>query len=307
MGEFTPAMEHFRRAFALFDPKRDRDDAFRYAQNSGVATQCHASWALWFLGQPDQALGRIESALALARELSEPHGLAHTLLFSAIIHQLRREERIAQEHAEASIAIASEHGLLLYQATSTVVRGWSLIKEGHPEEAMEQIRQGLAGHQGTGTQLLRPHFLALLAEALAKAHQTEEGLSVLEEALAAADDTGERYYQAELYRLKGELLLQQSTRAAFSQAATGATAIVEDDPLAFANVEACFAQSIKIAQRQEAKSLELRAVMSVARLYQKQGRQKEARSLLAQIYDRFTEGFDTVDLREAKALLGDLL
>src|SRR5262249_41690362 len=140
-------------------------------------------------------------------------------------------------------------------------------------------------------------------EALAKAHQTEEGLSVLEEALAAADDTGERYYQAELYRLKGELLLQQSTRAAFSQAATGATAIVEDDPLAFANVEACFAQSIKIAQRQEAKSLELRAVMSVARLYQNQGRQDEARQLLVQIYDKFTEGFDTVDLREAKALL----
>ena len=239
MGEFTPAMEHFRRAFALFDPKRDRDDAFRYAQNSGVATQCHASWALWFLGQPDQALGRIESALALARELSEPHGLAHTLLFSAIIHQLRREERIAQEHAEASIAIAGEHGLLLYQATSTVVRGWSLI-ERHPEEAIEQIRQGLAVRQATGTQLLRPHFLALLAEALAKARQTEAGLLALEEALAEADHTGERCYQAELYRLKAELLLQQSTRAALSQAATGGTAIVEDDPLAFAKVEACF-------------------------------------------------------------------
>jgi len=306
MGEFAPAMEHFRRAFALFDPKRDRDDAFRYAQNSGVATQCHASWALWFLGQPDQALGRIESALALARELSEPHGLAHTLLFSAIIHQLRREERIAHEHAEASIAIASEHGLLLYQATSTVVRGWSLIEQGHPKEAIEQIRHGLAGHQGTGTQLLSPHFLALLAEALAEAHQAEEGLRVLEEALAAADHTGERCYQAELYRLKGELLLQQSTRAALSQAATGGTAIVEDDPLAFANVEACFAQSIKIAQRQQAKSLELRAVMSVARLYQNQGRQDEARQLLAQICSKFTEGFDTVDLREAKALLDEL-
>jgi len=306
MGEFPAAMQHFRRAFALFDPKRDRDDAFRYAQNSGVATQCHASWALWFLGQPDQALARIESALALARELSEPHGLAHTLLFSAIVHQLRREERVAQEHAEASIAIAREHGLLLYQATSTVVRGWSLIEQGHPEEAIVQIRQGLAGHLGTGTQLLRPHFQALLAQALAKANQAEEGLLVLEEGLSAADRSGERYYQAELYRLKGELLLQQSTRVALSRAAVGGTAIVAVDPLALATVEVCFHESIKIAQRQEAKSFELRAAMSLARLYQNQDRWDQARHLLAQIYDKFTEGFDTADLREAKALLDEL-
>jgi predicted ATPase len=306
MGEFTLAMEHFQRAFSLYDPQRDRDDTFSYAQNSGVATQCYASWTLWFLGQPDQALAQIESALALARELSEPHGLTHTLLFSAILHQLRREERIAQEHAEASIAIASEHGLLLYQATATVVRGWSLIGQGQPEEAIEQIQQGLSGHKGTGTKLLRPHFLALLAEALSRANQAEAGLLVLEEALAAADHTGERYYQAELYRLKGELLRQQSTRRALSRATTGGRFVVDDDPLVFAKVEACFVHSIKIAQRQEAKSLELRAVMSIARFYQSQGKRDEARLLLAQIYGKFTEGFETIDLREAKALLGEL-
>jgi predicted ATPase len=305
MGEFNPAMEHFRRAFALYDPERDRD-AFRYSQNSGVAAQCHASWALWFLGQPDQALARIESALALARELSEPHGLAHTLFFSAILHQLRREVRIAQEHAEASIALAIEHGLLLYQATATVARGWSLIEQGCPEEGIEQIRQGLAGHQGTGTQLLRPHFLALLAQGLAKTRQTEEGFRLLEEALAAADHNGERYYQAELYRLKGELLLQQSTGLAVCQAANGGTGKVVDGPPAFANAETCFDRSIQIAQRQGAKSLELRAAMSIARFYRTQGKRHEARRLLAQIYGRFTEGFDTLDLREAKALLDEL-
>jgi predicted ATPase len=154
--------------------------------------------------------------------------------------------------------------------------------------------------------LLRPHFLALLAEALAKTRQTEEGLRLLEEALAAAGHTGERYYQAELYRLKGELLLQQSTRRAFSQAAGAGTVKVEDDPLAFANAERCFDQSIKIAQLQEAKCLELRAVMSMARFYHSQGRRAEALRFLTRIYGKFSEGLDTVDLREAKALLADL-
>jgi predicted ATPase len=183
------------------------------------------------------------------------------------------------------------------------MRAWALIKHGRAEEAIEQIREALAALQATGTELFRPHFLALLAEALDKARQVEEGLRALEEALTAAN--GERYYEAELYRLKGELLLEQSA-GRVSRAASGTNAVVEAEPTTIVDAEGCFNQSIKIAQRQKAKSWELRSVMSLARLFKDQGKQEEARVLLTRIYDSFTEGFDTVDLREAKALLDEL-
>jgi DNA-binding winged helix-turn-helix (wHTH) protein/predicted ATPase len=305
-GEFALTMEHFEKALSLYDPERHLDDAVLYAQNPGVAMPCFAAWALWFLGQPDQSLGRIGEALTLARKLSEPHGLAHALCFAAILHQLRREERMALEHAEAAIAVSHEHGLVLYQAMATVTRAWALSKQGRQQEPIEQMRQGIAAHQATGTEVILPHFLALLGEALNKTGQVEEGLCILEEALAVVHRNGECYYLAELYRLKGELLLAQSAGRGGSRAAVGRKAVVEAEPPAFANAERCFSQSIEIAQRQAARSLELRVVMSLARLYQKQGKQQQARGLLAQIYDRFTEGFDTVDLREAKVLLDEL-
>jgi len=289
IGEFELAMEHFEKALSFYNPEKHLEDAFFYALNPGVVKPCFAAWALWFLGQPDQALERIQGALALAHELSEPHSLAHVLNFAAVLHQLRREERLAQEQAEAAIALSSEHGLVLYQAMATITRGWTLIERGLDEEGIEQMRQGLVAYQATGTEVVRPHFLALLAEGLGKNGQAVEGLRLLEEALALANRTGEGYYRAELYRLKGRLLLMQSS-----------------EPLAFANAEGCFNRSIEIAQHQKAKSLELRSVMSLARLYQNQGKQQEARGLLSQIYNSFTEGFDTADLREAKALLDEL-
>jgi DNA-binding winged helix-turn-helix (wHTH) protein/tetratricopeptide (TPR) repeat protein len=303
LGEFALAMEHFEKALLLYDPGRHLDDAFLYALNPGVAMPCFAAWALWFLGQPDQSLDRLHEAVARSRESSEPLGLAHALIFAAILHQLRREEELAQEHAEAAIVVSSEHGLVMYQAIATIMRAWALIKHGRAEEAIEQIREALAALQATGTELFRPHFLALLAEALDKARQVEEGLRALEEALTAAN--GERYYEAELYRLKGELLLEQSA-GRVSRAASGTNAVVEAEPTTIVDAEGCFNQSIKIAQRQKAKSWELRSVMSLARLFKDQGKQEEARVLLTRIYDSFTEGFDTVDLREAKALLDEL-
>jgi predicted ATPase/DNA-binding winged helix-turn-helix (wHTH) protein len=306
LGEFALALEHYEKALLLYDPKRHLDDGYLYALNPGVVMPCFAAWAHWFLGQPDQAVDRIQEALTRAHELSEPLSLAHALLFAAILYQLRREEPLAQEHAEAALAVSSEHGLAMYQAMATIMQGWVLLQQGRQEEAIEQMRQGLAALQATGTELVRPHFLGLLAEALAKARQPEEGLRTLEEALAVAQRGGERYYEAELYRLKGELLLMQSTARDLSRAATGGQAVVETEPPAVAHAIGCFNQSIKIAQRQKAKSWELRAVTRLARLYQNQNEQEEARRLLTQIYDRFTEGFDTVDLREAKALLDEL-
>jgi len=268
--------------------------------------RCFAAWALWFLGQPDQASDQMEQALSVARELSEPHGLAHALFFAAILHQLRREERMAQKCAEDAIGVSCEHGLMMYRAHSTITRGWALIEQGLPENAIEQMRDGLAAREATGTELMRPHLLAQLADALGKVHQPDEGLRILEEALAVADRTSEQCYRAELYRLRGELLLMQSTRRAVSHSAMGGKAVAQAEPPAVTIAESCFKQSINIARRQNAKSLELRAVMSLARLYQTQGRQNEARDPLAQIYDGFTEGFATTDLREAKALLDAL-
>jgi predicted ATPase len=239
LGEFALSKEHFDKALLLYDPDRHRSDALRYAQNPGVAMRCHGAWTLWFLGQPDQALDRIKEAVAMARELSEPHTLAHALCFAAILHQLRREEQMAQSYAEAAIAVASEHRVILYQALSMIVRGWSLVGQGRHEEAIEQIRQGLVAHQMPGSELLRPHFLGLLAEALLKARKVGEGLHVLDEALAMVVRNGERYYQAELYRLKGELLLMQSAGRAVSIAARGGRSVVETEQLSAANAIGC--------------------------------------------------------------------
>jgi predicted ATPase/DNA-binding winged helix-turn-helix (wHTH) protein len=306
LGEFALALEHYEKALLLYDPKKHLDDGVLYALNPGVAMPCFAAWALWFLGQPDQALARIQEALALARELSEPLSLAHALLFAAILYQLRRDVPMAQEHADAALAISNEHGLAMYQAMATVMQGWVMIEAGQQEAAIEQMRQGLAALQAMDTELVRPHFLALLADALDKTRQVEEGLRVLEEALALVHRNGEGYYEAELHRLKGELLLVQSAGRDLSRAATGGQAVVEVERLALANAEGCLNQSIKVAQRQKAKSWELRAVMSLARLYQSQGKHEQAPALLTEIYDKFTEGFDTPDLREAKALLDEL-
>ena len=285
LGNFVLAMDHFEKTLVLYEPERRRDDAFDYSPNSGVEMRCHAAWTLWFLGQPDQALRRIEEALNLAGKLSEPHGLVHAFYFAAILHHLRREERLAQERAESAIAVSNEHGLIMWHAFATIARGRALIEQGvHEEEAVHQIRQGLAAFEATGTEVARPHLLALLGEALGKAGKANEGCRVLDEALHLARQTGEGCYLSELYRIKGELLL--------SQAKPNAT-----------HVEDCFNQAIEIARQQQARSWELRSAMSIARLYQRQARRDEARNVLSDVYNRFSEGFDTADLRDAKALL----
>ncbi|HEV2834946.1 MAG TPA: tetratricopeptide repeat protein, partial [Pyrinomonadaceae bacterium] len=282
-GEFEKAIEHCEKALSLYEPKRHVDDAYLYALNPGVAVPCFAGWALWFLGHPDQAPARIEEALTVARQLSEPQCLAHALSFAAFLYQLRRDERRAQEYAEATIDVARVHGLVMYEAMASIIRAWALFEQHRTDEAIEQMSQGLAALEETNTDLVRPQFLALLAEALGKTGRTDEGLKLMDQALELVDRKGERYYHAELYRLKGELLLLQS----------GDVSSAED----------CFRQAIKIAQEQKAKSWELRAAMSLARLYVRQNDEKQALDLLAPVYDSFSEGFDTLDLREAKALL----
>jgi predicted ATPase len=183
--------------------------------------------------------------------------------------------------------LAREQGLPHWVTYGTIVRGWALAMQGQWQEGIAQIQQGLVAQQATGAEIARPSFLVLLAEAHAAAGQAAAGLSVLAEALTLVDRTGERFHEAEIYRLKGELLLQQA---------------MPDTPQA----EACLQQALAVARRQQARSWELRAALSLARLWQRQGQRAAASELLAPIYAWFTEGFDTADLREARALLADL-
>jgi predicted ATPase len=230
--------------------------------------------------------------------------LAHTYLFAAMLHQFRREARLEEEYAERALAVTSEHGLVMHNAHAMIVRGWALLDQGREAEAIEQIRQGIADHQATNTEVMRPHYLALLSQALGKTGQVREGLRLLDEALAMAQRSGEGYYEAELYRLKGELLLMQTTGRGASLAAPAGTAVAGKSAIEV-QAESCFRQALEIAQRQQAKALALRAAMSLARLYQQQDKAAEARNLLTPIYHNFTEGFETVDLQEANALLNE--
>ena len=295
LGEFGPAFEHFEKGVSFYNREQDRQEWFKYTQNPAVGMRCHGAWTLWFLGKPDRALVPMKQALTVAHDLSEPHGVAHTLYFAAVLHHFRREPRLTQAFAEASLEISSEHGLVLYQASAKVLRGWALVQQGLPEDGIALMREGIADHQATGTEMARPHFLMLLGEALGNARQPDEGLTLLDEALALIHRKGEKCYLAEAYRVKGELILMRAE-----------TVVAHSESSAVADAEACFHQSIKIAQQQNAKSYELRTSMSLARLYQKQNKREEARELLAPIFSSFSEGFETEDLSEAKALLAGL-
>jgi predicted ATPase len=284
LGEFAGARAHLEQGMALYHPQQHRSHAFLYAYDSGVHCLSFVPLPLWYLGYPDQALRRIHDALTFAQELSHPYSLAIALVFAAWLSQLRREEQAAQEQAEALVTLSTEQGFAMQVAQGTILRGWALAEQGQSAEGIAQIREGIAGWRASGAELTVPYWSALLAEAYRQAGQAEAGLRVLAEALTVVRKTGDRHHEAEIYRLKGELLLQQATESG-------------DE------AEACFHQALTIACSQQAKSLELRAAMSLSRLWQHQGKHAEARQLLEPIYNWFTEGFDTADLREAKGLL----
>jgi predicted ATPase len=238
----------------------------------------------------------IQAALALAQQLAHPVSLALALHRAAVLHHLRREAPLTQARAEAGMTVATDQGFPQQLAQATLLRGWALAVSGHGEEGKTQIQQGLAAYRATGVTRDRPYHLALLAEASAEVGQTAEGLEALAEALATLAKSRVRWWEAELHRLKGELLLQSVVKNQEFTAFTPSSA----------EVEACFQQALDIARRQQAKSLELRAAMSLSRLWQRQGERAQARQLLAEIYGWFTEGFDTANLQEAKALLEEL-
>jgi predicted ATPase len=284
LGAVATAHIHFRQGIQLYDSQQHRASAFLYGDDAGVVCHNFAALTLWILGYPDPGLARSQEAVTLARQIAHPYSLAFALSFAAMFHQFRREGSAAQECAEASINLATEQGFPHWMAFGSMLRGWALAQQGQAKEGIAQITQGLMTYRATGAETLRPYFLALLAEAHSLIGQPEAGLMALAEALTLAETTRERWYEPELYRLKGELLLQQSL----------------DNQ---AEAETCFQHAIVIAQNQQAKSLELRTATSLARLWDQQGNRQEARDLLAPVYHWFTEGFDTADLKDAKALL----
>jgi predicted ATPase len=266
-GELPHARDDFEQAMTLYDPHQHHHaNITTQGTDAGVSCRTFGALVLWFMGYPEQALGRMREALTLARNLSHMLTLATTLNWAAMFHLYRREAREAQNLAEAAIVLATEQGYPQWVAEAKVARGWSLIMQGQPEVGLAQIHQGQAAYQATGTQLLVPQYLALRAEAHANLGHPEEGLTLLNEALAVADKAGLRKEVAEIYRLKGELLLQLSSGH-------------------HAAAETCFQKALEVSRNQQARSWELRAAVSLGRLWHQQGKHQDAYDLLAPIYN----------------------
>jgi predicted ATPase len=287
-GEPAVARTHLSQALALYDPQAHRALAMRYAQDLGVGAGSQLARALWSLGCPEQALRHSQAACTLAQEVAHPYSLVLALVHAATVHQHRREVLAAHAQAAAAMTLATEQGFFAERvAWATVLHGWALAMQGQGEAGLAEMRQGLAADLATGSKSWQPYVLGLLAEAYGAGGHPDEGLHALAEALAVMDDTGLRYYGAELYRLQGALLLQQTVPDA-------------------AQAEACFHQALAVARQQQARSWELRAATSLARLWQAQDKRQDAYDVLAPVYHWFTEGFDTADLQEAKTLLDQL-
>ena len=288
MGEFIPGKKYFEDAISIYDPDRHGPLVLRYGGiDLGMVCLTHDAWMLWQLGYPDRALKRGNEALALGRKLTHPLSNAQCDFFVGILRQYRREAGAVQEIAERVIAQSAEHGFIEFMADATPLRGWSIAQQGRRDEGLAQIREGLVTTRAIGAELWRPYFLCLQAETLLQTGRLDDGLATVAEALVTAEKHENHHNRAEIHRLKGELLL-----------------MLDDSNVQ--EVEICFRKAIEIARNQSAKSWELRATMSLARLLAKRGKRDEGRAMLAEIYNWFTEGFDTADLIEAKTLLDDL-
>jgi adenylate cyclase len=292
-GILEDAVCHLEQAIAAYDRQQHGHLVHAYGIDLGVGARGFVALPLWLLGYPDRALVQSQEALTLAQELAHPFSLVFAQQCRAWLHQFRQEPQAAHDRAVGGAALATQQGFALYVAWSTVTQGWALTRQAQRAAGMTMMREAIAATVATGSGWFRPYFLALLAEASGVAGQPEDGLRALAEALDLVQKNGERMWEAELYRLTGELTLVPSS-------VQGLASSVQRE------AEECFWKAIEIARKQRAKSLELRAVMSLSRLWQKQGKKAEARKMLAEIYNWFTEGFDTKDLQEAKTLLEEL-
>jgi DNA-binding winged helix-turn-helix (wHTH) protein/tetratricopeptide (TPR) repeat protein len=312
LGEPLPARARLEQGIALCGTQR-------HARLQAICLSLLGR-VLWVVGYPDQALQKVQEALALARELAHPLTSVITSCIAALLHIVLQKVEEVQKRAEEVLTLSAERGLVHWEAQAIALHGWVLAQQGQEEEGVAQIRRGLAAYQDTGARLARPMLLGLLAETYRKIGHAEEGLTVTKEALALARQTGQQVQEIWLSWLTGELLLQSTGKSCprqvkVNQNKSGVRSpesevtrpqLLAPSPQAEAEAEAYFHQAIAAAQRQGAKWLELRATTSLGRLWQQQGKKDEARQMLAAIYGWFTEGFDTAGLQEARVLLEEL-
>jgi predicted ATPase len=284
-GRFASARSQLEEVLALYDPIYHRSLVHQAADDPQVNSRAWLGIVLFCLGYPGQALAQSSAAIAEARGLAHPPSLAASLALSARLLSLVGSNAVLDERAAELITVAIEQGFALRRAPATIYRGWVKVKEGEVAEGMSLLRRGTSAYSATRAELFMPHYIALLARACEIAGQVEEAVTLSDGALQTVERTGERWLEAELYRHKGQLLLQQG----HSEAA-----------------EELYRKAMSIATEQRAKLWELCAAASFARLRRDQGRRAEARDLLAPVYGWFTEGFDTPDLKQAKALLDEL-
>jgi class 3 adenylate cyclase/predicted ATPase len=287
LAELPEARRHFDDGFSHYAPEQRRVPVFRSAQDPGVACQSYSALCLWLLGFPDQAHKRGQDALALAHELKHPFSVAYALCCCAFVSQFRRDVRNAREQAEGAVALATEHGFAAWGALATSFRGWAVAMEDKSEKGLVELQQGIAALRAQGAGIWLPFRCTMLAEVFDLLDRTKEGLQSLTEAQTLMDQTEERWWEAEICRLQGTLLLRHSMAPP-------------------AEVETWLRRALDVARRQQARSLELRAATSLARLWHDHGKHTEARDLLAPVYNWFTEGFDAPDFKEANSLLEEL-
>ncbi len=289
LGEFGLAREHLEHAIALYQPDTHHTLAFRYGSDPKVVCLLYNALTLWLLGYPDQALGQCEEALRTAHL----HSLAAAQNWTAMLHQIRGDLSASNEAATAAIAVSQEQGFPHWLAMGQMFQSWAAAMQTPTGDGFARLQKGLAAWRATGSELLRPYFLSLLAEVQQRNGRVADGIDSLDEALRTVEEHGERFYEAELYRRKGEGLLTQEIEGRK----------VTHRGLHTSTAEACFQRAIDIARRQAAKSLELRAAMSLGRLWQTQDRAAEARQLVAEVYRWFDPGLETPDLHQARTLL----
>jgi len=286
LGAFPAARQHLEEGIARYTPDQRHAMVFRIGQDPRVACRAYAAMILWLLGYPARALARLHEALTLAHELSHPFSLAWARCWAAIVSQLRRDVPAVLKHADAAVRLSTEQGFPFWAAQGTIFRGWALVMQGQGEEGLAQVRQGITAFRATGAALFVPYLCTWIAEVCDHLDHPADGLQALVEAYTLVEQHEDRWWEAEVARLRGVLLLRQ----------TGTPQ---------AEAEPWLQRALDVARCQEAKSLELRASMSLARLWQQQGKRAEAHELLAPVYGWFTEGLDTADLQEAKALLDE--
>jgi tetratricopeptide (TPR) repeat protein len=307
-GDLVRARAALEHGIALYQPQHQALTPLYGGFNPKVWSLAVLAYVLWVLGYPEQARTRSDEALQLAQELAHPFTVAVVFYWVVCVPLERGEGRVAQERADALVALASEHGFPEYAVWGTVLRGGALITQAQWAEGVAQVQQSLEVY---ALELWRTVYLAWLARGYGEIGQGEDGLAAVAEALRLVEKNDERMYEAEVYRLKGELTLAQSgVRRPVSDVKISSESQETDSRPVTADpqgeAEACFLKAIDIARQQQAKSWELRATMSLARLWQSQGKGREAHQMISEIYNWFTEGFDTKDLQEAKALLEEL-